>query len=135
MKPVSERAGTLRTVLLAIGWYKALVCLLAFLASLGVAEWVIPQQIFDGTGMVLVRYLAWFCLFVAVVNLWAAREPERCRSVLKLDVIFFGLSAVSPLLNLLLAGSLFWLWWVAIIPDLVMTVVSAWGLLATRQSP
>jgi hypothetical protein len=124
----------MRVALAIVGWFKAIVCAVAFITSLGAARLVFAGELFDSNDLVLLRYLAWFSLFAAVVNLGAARQAEPNRSLLKLNLVFFGLSAVSPVVNLMVTGHLLWIWWVAMLPDLAMTLVSTWGLIGAGSS-
>lgn len=127
----------LLTAFSVIGWYKAIVCALAFLASLGLAQTIMPGEALDSNGLILVRYCAWFCLFIALVHLKAARDmtrdPASYRYLLWIDTIFFAVSALSPLINLLVTGSLFWIWWPAMVFDFAVFVFCLITLAATRR--
>lgn len=116
----SVNAKKLARTFWAIGLYKASVSVMSFLASLGIGTKLIDGVALDENGLVLVRYCAWFCLFISMVHVKAALNPESWCSLLWVDTVFFGLSALSPLLNLVVAGSLLWIWWAAATFDFVV---------------
>lgn len=132
MEKQQLRAKRLSSAFGILAVYKAVLCILAFLASFGLGEFILHERV-DGHALILLRYTAWFCFILAGIYWKASKAPLESRWLLKLNVPFFLFSALVPPMNLFLPPGVFWVWWIAMGCDTAMLLLSARTLAVTKD--